>query len=68
MSRCFILVVETKKIPELDKSRVSRTLGSLSLQTDLDVEVYNAANKRLSYNIDERSKFTKQLLLKVRLN
>ena len=65
---CFILIVETKIFSELDKSCVSRTLGSLSLQTDSEVEVYDAENKRLSYNIDERNKFTKQLLLKVRLN
>ena len=62
------MVFETESFVELDFSSVSRILASSGLQVDSEVEVYNAANKWLSHNMEERCKFAKQLLLKVRLN
>ena len=68
IERCFTMLVETKSFVELDFSSVSRILASSSLQIDSEVEVYNSINKWLSYNIEERGKFAKQLLFYVRLN
>ena len=68
IERCFRMIVDTESFLELDFNTISKILASSSLQIDLEVEVYNAANKWLSYNSEERSKFAKQLLLKVRLN
>ena len=68
IKRCFSVIVETESFLELDFNSVSKLLASSSLQIDSEVEVYNAANKWLNHNIKERSKFAKQLLLKVRLN
>ena len=45
-----------------------RILGSSNLQIDSEVEVLLAANKLLNYNIGERSKFAKGMLLKARLS
>ena len=64
----FQMVVETKCFLETDYDFISRLLGSSNLQIDSEVEVYNALNKWLSYNMEERSQYAKQLLLKVRLN
>ena len=68
IERCFSIVNETENFHELDFNLICKVLASSSLQTDSEIEVYNAANKWLNYNIEERSKLTKQLLLKVRLN
>ena len=62
------MIVDTKSFLELDFFIVSKILASSSLQIDSEVEVYNAANNWLNHNSEERSKFAKQLLLKVRLN
>ena len=68
IERCFSMIVETESFLELDFNTVSKILASSSLQIDSEVEVYNATSKWLNYNIEERSKFAKQLLLKIRLN
>ena len=62
------MLVETEDFIELDFSSISEILASSNLQIDSEVEVYNAANKWLSFKTEERSKFAKQLLIKVRLN
>ena len=66
IQRCFQMAVDTNCFPELDFSSVSKLLASSGLQVDSEVEVYDAANEWL--NKEERIKFAKQLLLKVRLN
>ena len=62
------MVVDTYCFPELDFSSVSNLLASSCLQVDSEVEVFNAANKSMNNNKEERSKHAKQLLLKVRFN
>ena len=68
IERCFSMIVETESFLELDFNTVSKILASSSLQIDSEVEIYNTSNEWLSYKIEERSKFAKQLLLRVRLN
>ena len=68
IERCFGMIVGTESFLELDINTVSKILASSSLQIDSEVEVYNAANKWLNYNIEERSKFAKQLFFKNYLN
>ena len=62
------MVIETRNFLELEKIIVLKIFASSSLQIDSEVEVYNAANKWLNYNIEERKIFSKQMLSKVRLN
>ena len=68
IERCFSMIVETESFLQLDFNTVSKILASSSLQIDSEVEVYNATIKWLNHNSGGRSKFSKQLLLKVRLN
>ena len=68
IERCFTIIVESESFLELDSKTISKILASSSLQIDSEVEVYNAANKWLNHNSGERSMYSKQLLLKVRLN
>ena len=68
IERCFSMIVETESFLELDFKTISKILASSSLQIDSEVEVYNAANKWLNHNIEERSKYARKLLLKVRLD
>ena len=65
---CFSMIAETESFLELDFLTVSKILASFSLQIDSEVEVYSAADNWLNRNIEERSRFAKQLLLKARLN
>ena len=62
------MLIESENFLDLDNNNVSKILASSSLQINSEVEVYNAANKWLSHNIEDRSKFARKLLLKVRLN
>ena len=64
---CFKLLFESKNFLELDYSIVAKLLASSELNIDTEIEVSIAADKWLSYNNEERSKFTKDLLLQVRL-
>ena len=68
IERCFSVVTETKSFLELDFNSISNLLASSNLLIDSEVQVYNAGNTWLKYNIEERCKFAKLLLLKVRLN
>ena len=64
---CFTMIVDTKSFSELDFRSVLTIIASSNLRTDSELEVYNAAEIWLSYNIEERSKFAKRLLQKIRL-
>ena len=68
IQRCFTMVIESQNYLELDYTCVSRILASSSLQIDSELEVFNAANRWLIYNIEERNKYAKNLLLAVRLH
>ena len=67
IERCFTTVVDTQQFLEIDFTLISKILGSCELSVTTELEVLSAANKWLSHNLKERSKFAKQLFLKVRL-
>ena len=67
IERCFTMVVETQDFLNLDHTFVSRILTSSCLHIDSELEVYDAANAWLTYNVKDRKKVAKDLLLTVRL-
>ena len=68
VERCFPIVVETKNFLHLDFSLVKKILNSSDLNIHSEIEVFNAVINWLKHNSEERSKYAKQLLLKVRLS
>ena len=66
IERCFTMIVETQNFLELELNFISKIFTSSQLSITSEYEVYHAAEKWLSYNIEERSKFAKQLLHTVR--
>ena len=67
IERCFTMVVETNKFLELDSSLVKKILHSSELHITSELQVFNAAEAWINYNIKERIRFAKYLLLAVRL-
>ena len=67
IERCFAMVVESNNFLELDYDVVAKLLADSKLNIDTEIEIFKAADKWLTYNIENRSKFAKRLLLKVRL-
>ena len=68
IERCFTLASDTDSFMLLDYTSISKILASSSLLITSEVEVFNALKKWLNYNIEERSKYAEDLLLKVRLH
>ena len=62
------MVIETESFNELEFSLICKILDSSCLNVDSEVEVFDAVIKWFNFNVEERSKFARQLLLKVRLN
>ena len=67
IERCFTMVVNSKSFLELDYETLEKILDSSDLYVSSEFEVLNAAGNWLNHNIDERSKFARKLLMKVRL-
>ena len=67
IERCFQIVVETQNFLHLDFNLVVKILSSSELNIHSEVEVFNSAIAWLKHNIEERSKYSKQLLSKVRI-
>ena len=67
IERCFPMVVETRNFLHLDFIIIAKILKSSNLNIHSEVEIFNAANSWLKYNSEERFKYAKQLLLKIRL-
>ena len=67
IERCFTSVVETNGFLELRLNLLKRVLSSDQLDISSEIEVFNIADAWINYNYKERSKFAKDLLLKVRL-
>ena len=67
IERCFTIVAETKYFNELNFNLVAKILGGSQLHTTSELEIANTANNWISYNTKERPKFSKDLLLNVRL-
>ena len=67
IERCFPMVVETKNFLELQFNLVANILASSELSVHSELEIFNAVNEWMRHNFDNRGKFAKDLLLKVRL-
>ena len=67
IERCFTVVCETRNFIELDFTLVAKILASSELCIDSELEVFQAAEKWVNYDYEERSKHARDLLLKVRL-
>ena len=67
VERCFTIVCETPNFLELDFIMVSKILGSSELRLDSELEVLDAAESWVGYDYEGRSKFAKDLSLKIRL-
>ena len=67
LERSFTMLVENPHFVALDYVVMEKLLASSGLNVTSELEVYNAANKWLSYIVAERKIFAYELLLKVRL-
>ena len=63
----FTMVAETDNFLQLDYTYVAKILRSSHLHITSELEVLNAADDWVKYNIKERSKFANRLLQNVRL-
>ena len=63
---CFPIVVETQNFSHLYFNLVSKILATSELNIHSEVEVVNAEITWFKHNIEERSNYGRQLLLKVR--
>ena len=62
------MLIDNKSFLELEYNLISKILANSKLLITSEIEVYKAANRWLNHNIEERSKYAKDLLLKVRLH
>ena len=65
--RCFLMVAETQQFLEVDYKYLSQIISSSELNITSELEVFKAAENWISYKRIDRSKYAKELLLKVRL-
>ena len=67
IERCFTMLVGSQNFLELDFTDVCKILASSQLNLTSELEVVNAGDLWMKYNIKERGKFGMDLLLKARL-
>ena len=67
IERCFPSVCKSLNCLELDFTFFAKILANSELHIDSELEILDAAENWVSYRYDKRSKFAKDLLLKVRL-
>ena len=68
MERSFTMFAGTCNFLELDFTSVAKILSSGELHIDSELQVFNAATKWLCHNVNERSKYAKDILLKTRFH
>ena len=68
IERCFTIVSHNENFLELEYSFICKILASSELLITSEIEVLKVANRWLNHNIEERSKYAKNLLSKVRLH
>ena len=68
IERCFTTVICSTNFLELDFVLISRVLASSHLNIDSELQIYSAAEAWLSHNVNERGKYSTNVLLKTRLN
>ena len=67
LERCFTMTVETKNFLELSFTVVAKLLSRSTLDITSELEIFKAGNRWVGFKGKERSKFAKDLLMKVRL-
>ena len=67
IERCFPMVAESHNFVELDFIHVRKMFSSSELNIDSEIQVLNAADGWLCHKITDRSKYAKDLLLRIRL-
>ena len=67
IERCFTMVVETSNFLELDFSFVAKIFTTSGIRISSELQVLDAADAQIKYNKKERTKFSTNLLMKVRL-
>ena len=67
IERCFPIVAETTGFLQLDHPNVSKILASAEVRVSSEIEVFSAADSWMSYDLQGRSQFAENILLKVRL-
>ena len=65
---CFTAVGDTESLLELEYKFISKILKSSELSITSEIEVLQFVDRWLNHNIEERSKYAKDLLLKVRVS
>ena len=67
IERCFTAVCENNNFLELDSKLVGNILASSELRIDSELQVLDAAEFWVGSDFEQRRKFAKNLLLKIRL-
>ena len=65
--RFFPMITDCPNFLQLDFTTLVKILASSELFVDSELQVFNAANKWLNYDITKRIKYAKTILLKIRL-
>ena len=68
IERCFTVVSNNESFLELEYNSVSKLLASSELLITSEIEVFKVTKRWLNYNIEERSKYAKDLYLKSRFH
>ena len=68
IERCFTIINDIDNFEQLDYGWILKILASSELAITSEIEVFKVAQRWLNYNIEERSKYARDLLFKVRLN
>ena len=66
IARVFTMLVESENFLQLDFYHLLKIISNSGLYLTSELEVFNAVDKWLNYNVKERTKFAEQLLPKVR--
>ena len=66
IERRFIAIAKTQNFLEFDFVIVNKILASSGLLVSSEVQIFDIANSWISYNTTQRSRFAKNILLKVR--
>ena len=64
---CFTTVCKGNRFLELSFSNLLKIIASSNFNITSELEIFYAANNWVSHNLEKRSKFLKELLLKIRL-
>ena len=67
IERCFLMTSETTGFLQLDHAHVSKILASSEVYVSSEIEIFSVADSWIAYDFQERSKYSENILLKVRL-